>query len=211
MLGLCYLNRPEWFLAFPVAAAALWPGAGGRATRMIRLTLPFLALSGIFLLFVRAETGRWALSGKDHWQYQLGVHQWRTRDQPLQRSGVPELRKSVPSALEHVRSHPVEALLGYGYRWTILIRNLWAQIGLLLLPFLAVGLIHAWRQSHRDLVLLLFPLSLLPVLAAVGTFFRHAIVGGAVLVAIAGAGMALLLRAFLQRDGSWKGSRLPWP
>jgi hypothetical protein len=198
VLGLAYLNRPEWFLLLPVVVGFLvyrrtpW-------RRIAACVAVFLALSAVFLLFVRVESGRWALSGKDHWQYLLGVHQWRTGGQPLELAEIPELRRDVGTPWEHFRSRPREALAGYGYRWALLLRNLWRQVGILLLPFLATGTWYWWKTARSDLALLAMPLYLLPILAAVGTFYRHSIPSSVVMTAVAGVGVALAWGALFPR------------
>ena len=201
VLGLAYLNRPEMFVLWPfVVAIAWWRGAA--KSRIVLLTVVFLALAGIFVLYVHADTGRWALSGKDRWQYLLGVHQWRSGNQPLDPADVDRLTQEISSPLAHIHEHPGEFALGYLYRWGLVLRAFARQLGWVLIPFCIYGAIEAWRSSRVGLALLMLPLYLLPVLAFVGTFRRHTFVGGAILVALSGIGLVAAWRAWERRRGA---------
>ncbi len=193
VLGLCYLNRPEMLLLAPVVLWIAWR-RGASASGALRLVASLLLVSSVFLLYIHAETGRWALSGKDHWQYMLGVHQWRSGNQPLSPAQIPELTREIGSPLHHVLTNPREFARGYAYRFTLLLRNLGRQLGYVLFPLLLVGLIHTYRSSRDALALLALPLYLIPVLATVGTFFRHSLVAGPVLVALCGVGAVAVWR-----------------
>lgn len=189
-VGLAYLNRPEsvfWLLG--AVAFAAWQRASWRG--IAAMLLLAAALAAPFALFVHEVEGRWAFSGKDRWQYVLGVHQYRSGGQPLDPARIPELRGEVGSAFEHLASQPGEFVLGYAYRTGILLRNLARQTawGLLLLVAVA-GLVVERRRSREAVAALLVPLATLPVLPLVGTFFRHSQVPAAVVLAAAAIGLA---------------------
>jgi hypothetical protein len=121
------------------------------------------------------------------------VHQWRSGNQPLAVAEVPKLMEEIPSPTAHIRAHPGEFVLGYGYRWSLLLRNLARQLGYVLIPLVGVGAVAVWRKTKTGLALLLLPVFLLPVLAFVGTFTRHSFVPGACLVAVSGVGLVFSL------------------
>lgn len=188
LLGLAYLDRPEAVVPAVAVCAGLYArGEGARA--WVRFLLPFLALTSVFVVYVHAQTGRWALSGKDRWQYQQGVHQWRTRGAGLDPSSIPALEADVPSLYAHLREHPGEFLAGYGYRAGLVLRNVARQLGwLLLLPAIS-GAKRLWVERRQALFLLALPLLAFPVLALVGTFFRHAIPPAVAALALAAVGL----------------------
>lgn len=192
-VGLGYLTRPELILLAP-AAAVVARLRGARLLEIARLLAAALAVSAVFLLFVHAAIGRWALSGKDHWQYYLGVHQWRTRDQPQDPATIPGLAREIRSPLHHLATRPGEFLLGYAYRSLLLARNVARQLGFVLVPFAIAGLVRAWRTSREAFLCLLIPLAPLPVYPLVGTFFRHSLVPGSIFLALAGVGLAAVRR-----------------
>jgi hypothetical protein len=188
ILGLGYLNRPE--VAFVGLAVVVWI-ARQRAglSALARFVLPFTALCSVFVLYVHTQTGRWALSGKDQWQYQQGVHQWRTRGDPLPAAGIPALKADVPSMAAHLRQHPREFVLGYLFRAGILLRNLGRQLAFVLALPALYGAVLLWKGSREALFLLALPLLVLPVLPLVGTFFRHAIPPAVALLMLAAVGL----------------------
>ena len=192
-VGLGYLTRPELILLAPAAAVVAWV-RGARLVGVVRLAASALVVSLAFLLFVHAAIGRWALSGKDHWQYYLGVHQWRTRDQPQDPATIPALASEIRSPLHHLATNPGEFFLGYAYRALLLLRNLARQLGYVLVPFAIAGFVRAWRTSREAFFCLLIPLAPLPVYPLFGTFFRHSLVPGAIFLALAGVGLAAVRR-----------------
>ena len=198
VVGLGYLTRPELLLLAP-AAAVLARMRGASVGAVVRLLVTALAVSLVFLLFVHEATGRFALSGKDRWQYLLGVHQWRSGNQPLDPAAIPALREEIGGPLQHLSSNPREFFLGYGYRSGLYFRNLLRQLGFVLLPVAIFGALDAWRRSRPALACLVLPLVLLPVYPLVGTFFRHSFVAGSVLLALAGVGFLSIYRSYRAR------------
>jgi hypothetical protein len=195
--GLACLNRPEMLILTPVAAV-MARARGVRWLRVACLVLLACGLTSLFVLFVYGATGRWALSGKDRWQYFLGVQQYRTGNQPIPREELPSLERDVGTPLEHIAGNPGEFARGYLYRSGLVLLNLGRQIGFLL-PFLGWGAFRAWRTSRAALARVLLPLAPLPALPLVGTFFRHTVPAGAALVALSGVGIAALWPAL--REG----------
>lgn len=188
--GLAYLNRPEAVLWLP--AAAVYARVRGASVRgLAAMVLAAAALAGPFAFYVHGIEGRWALSGKDRWDYILGVHQYRSGGEPLDPARIPELRREVGSPLQHFKTRPREFVAGYAYRTWILIKNLGRQTGYgLLAPFAVFGLVAGLKKARAATWALLVPLAAVPVLPLVGTFFRHSEVPAAVILALAGVGIA---------------------
>jgi hypothetical protein len=197
--GLAYLNRPEMFLLLPVVLV-IARLRGADWWKLARCAVLFLVVAGVFVAYVSAGTGRPTLTGKDRWQYVLGVHQYRTGDQPLTLPEARRLEAEIPSPWTHLRTSPREFVLGYLYRSGLLLGRLALQLGYVLIPFAIWGAIRVWRVSPGGLALLVLPVFLLPVMALGATFTRHAYVSGVGLVALAGIGVAALLGRFV--DGT---------
>lgn len=189
-LGLGFLNRPEALLWQPAAAAFAWMrGASFRS--VAGMVLIAAALACPFVLYVHAVEGRWTISGKDRWDYLLGVNQYRSGNQPIDPARIPELRRDAPSPLEHLASRPQEFFAGYAYRAWILTVNIGRQVGYgLLAPFAIAALVVGYRERNTPVWALLVALAALPVLPLVATFFRHSQPPAAVILALAGVGLA---------------------
>jgi 4-amino-4-deoxy-L-arabinose transferase-like glycosyltransferase len=190
ILGLAYLNRPEAIFFLPAAAVFAWVRTAS-ARPVGRLVLATAIVASPFVLHVHRVEGRWALSGKDEWVYQLGVNQYRSGNQALDADRIPELRREVGSPLDHVTSHPGEFAAGYVYRSGILLENLGRQTGYgVLAAFAVFGLASGLKTSRAATWALLVPLAALPVLPIGATFFRHSVPAAAVVLALAGVGLA---------------------
>lgn len=188
VVGLAYLNRPEMILLYPVASIVAWRGGDG-FRGWIRLTVPVVALCSIFVLFVHGSTGRWALSGKDRWQYLLGVHQYRSGNRPMPPEAIESLRREIPTISGHITGSPGEFASGYGYRTGIYLLGLGRQLLFVLVPASLAGVAYLWRRARDGLLVLCLPMFLLPVYPVVGVFYRHTLVTGPILAALAGVGL----------------------
>ncbi len=197
-LGLAYLSRPEFILLLPAVALILAVrNIGWR--RIAIFAVPCLAVSSPFLLYLKQETGHWRVSGKDRWVYTLGVHQWRSRNQPLEPAQLTELQREVGSPVSHLLSNPIEFATGYAYRGALLTRNLARAIMLPLIPFLVVGAAWMWKTARNDSLFLLLPLFLLPVLPIGLTLYRHVMTVTPLLVGITGIGFLPAAEAIRSR------------
>ncbi len=199
-LGLACLTRPEALLLLPllVLLQVRWRVPW---TKIAVAGLLCLAIAGVFHVYLHAVTGQWRVSGKDRWVYLLGVHQWRTRNLPVDGSLMTRLQEEMGTPLEHIVSDPRDFLAGCAFRLWLYLRNLIRIVSPLLWPLVAVGFLQLRRADHRAPPALLFPLCVIPAFLIGATVYRHVILVAPLLLALAGAGAPETWRWARERFG----------
>ena len=107
-LGLACLTRPETLLLLPVLVLlqVRWRVPW---TKIAAAGLLCLAIAGMFHAYLHAVTGQWRVSGKDRRVYLLGVHQWRTRNLPVDGSLMTRLQEEMGTPLQHIVRSPISS------------------------------------------------------------------------------------------------------
>jgi|GEM_PF-5702657 len=187
-LGAAALARPEFALLFPVWIIIETARNPRPITRFIPPLLIFVSLLTPFGLYLHAVEGRFCLTGKDQWVYQVGFGQWKTRNQPAMMQTARELRADFPGILSHAMAHPRDTLYGYAYRWSLMARYALSLLRPIVLPFLAFGLFLAWKGARKALGYGLFPLLLCPLIPFGMIFPRHLVPYLPLVLAFAGVG-----------------------
>ena len=192
VLGLAYLSRPEAFLLMPPwVAIETWRRRHAPARVILAVSL-FLLVCSPQLVYLKAATGRFCLSGKDLWVYVNGIAQVYTNNQPVPLELLRQLEKEVTGIFSHILGDPLLFLDGYLFRGRILLENLAFLITLPAIPLMVVGLFLCWTRSRSTCLVICFPLIILFIMPVGMTHRHHLLTVLPILVGMAGAGTALL-------------------
>ena len=188
-VALAYLARPEAAFLLPLVALLALANEGRAARRWLAPIALAMLIALPYLLHIRSATGEWALTGKVHWVYVLGVLEARSGNEPVAPAALEAVEEEVDSPWEHMRRDPVAALGGYSSRLAYAVAYLGSAVWWPILALAGVGLVVSGRQG-RPVGAVLLPLALLLLIPVSVVHARHVLPYLPLLFAAAVAGLS---------------------